>query len=556
VRRKDGSIFPAYVVDTLIRDAQDRPVGITGVSVDISERKAVEEELRRQKEILQTIFDQIPVMINFIDENDRIQLVNRAWERTLGWSLDEIRQQNPDVRAEAYPDPQSHQEVLDFWARSNGEWVDFRPRVRDGQVIDTSWASIRLSDGTRIGIGIDITKRKRAEEAEREQRVLAEALRDTAAALNSTLDFGEVLERILENVGRVVAHDTSDIVLLDQGYWRVVGQRGFTERRLKEWQAGLHLPFEQRPLLRRAVETATPQIIADTQTDPNWVTAPEIRWIRSYISAPIHIKGEVIGALNLQSAIPNFFTPEHVVRLQAFLDQAAVALENARLLQEVQAARERLQTLSQQLLGAQEAERRAIARELHDEIGQVLTAVGTNLRVIELAPDPATRRERLAESLKLIDEALKQVRDLALDLRPSLLDDFGLVPALEWYIDRQAQRGGFRAGFVAEPADMRLPPALETTVFRVAQIALTNVLRHAQAKHVQVVLRRDAAALELVIRDDGVGFDVPAALARATRGATLGLLSMQERVRLAGGQIAIHAAPGQGTEVRARWPLA
>jgi signal transduction histidine kinase len=154
-----------------------------------------------------------------------------------------------------------------------------------------------------------------------------------------------------------------------------------------------------------------------------------------------------------------------------------------------------------------------------------------------------------------VDDALSRIRDLSLDLRPSMLDDFGLVSTLEWYIERQAERSGFEAKFLAEPPEMRLPLSLETTVFRATQIALTNVARHAQAKHVWVELHQHQTELEWVIRDDGVGFDVASALERAAHGATLGLLSMQERARLVHGELEIKSTLGQGTEIRARFPV-
>jgi signal transduction histidine kinase len=401
----------------------------------------------------------------------------------------------------------------------------------------------------------EVAERKRAENAEREQRSLAEALRDTAAALASTLDFEEVLDRILENVGLVVPHETSIIFLLENDHWRVAGHKGLAERGLKEWIESLQPTVAERPLYKRILQSAQPLVIPDSHADPHWVRLPELAWIRSVISAPIRAKGRYLGLLNLHSSVPNYFTNAHVAPLQAFADQAAVALENASLLREVHAGRERLEALSEQLLNAQEAERRAVARELHDEIGQVLTAVSANLLAIEPTHRPVNLSERLEESLDLVDNAIKRIRDLSLDLRPSLLDDFGAVPALEWYIDRQAQRSGWSAEFVAEPSEMRLLPSLETTCFRVAQVALTNVARHAQAKKVRVELLRREAELELVIRDDGVGFDVQTALERARRGATLGLLSMEERVRLAHGVLEIKSAPGHGTEIRAHFPL-
>ena len=166
------------------------------IGQDISARKEAEQELRQQKEILQTIFDHIPVMVGFVDQKGAGQMVNRAWEQTLGWSLEELRSQKIDMLVGELPGPRvSGQKVRDFVANSNAEWADFKTTVRDGRVIDTSWAMLRLSDGTGIGIGQDITKRKRAEEALRESeerfRELAENIHDLFWI--KTPDFKRVL---------------------------------------------------------------------------------------------------------------------------------------------------------------------------------------------------------------------------------------------------------------------------------------------------------------------------------------------------------------------------
>ena len=236
-------------------------------------------------------------------------------------------------------------------------------------------------------------------------------------------------------------------------------------------------------------------------------------------------------------------------------EQKRIEAERAVLFEEVQSGRQRLQSLTRQLIDSQEKERRHLARELHDEIGQVLTAVKTNLQSVQLAFDPQTLTARLEESIGVVERALGQISDLSLDLRPSLLDDFGLVPALEWYAKRQAQRSGFQVTFLAQPEEMHLPANLETTCFRVAQAAITNIARHAQAKHVHVELRQDETELYLLVRDDGIGFDVQAALARMAHDESFGLLAMQERVGLVGGQIEFDSAPPCGTEIRVRLPL-
>lgn len=218
-------------------------------------------------------------------------------------------------------------------------------------------------------------------------------------------------------------------------------------------------------------------------------------------------------------------------------------------------AEEALQTLSRQVLAAQEVERHRIARELHDEIGQALTAVKINLQAVPRMPDVPVLASCLEDTIGIIDRVLQQVRDLSLDLRPSLLDDLGLVAALRWYGDRQAQRVGFTVQFMTDPLDSRPSPDIETACFRVAQEALTNVARHAQAQRVWVEVRQHGTALHLVIRDDGIGFDIQAAQERAVRGASVGLLGMQERVQLAGGQITIQSTVGRGTEVHVCFPF-
>jgi len=215
----------------------------------------------------------------------------------------------------------------------------------------------------------------------------------------------------------------------------------------------------------------------------------------------------------------------------------------------------KLQVLSRRLVEAQETERRHLARELHDEIGQALTVAQLNLQALLESPGTETLLPRLKESLEVVERVLEQVHDISLNLRPSILDDLGLEPALRWFTNRQAALVGLETKFHADALEQRLDPVIETECFRVAQGALTNVLRHAQAQTVSVELRKENGQLHLRVRDDGIGFDVAALREKAVLGASLGLLSMEERAALAGGGLEFTSVPKLGTEVHAWFPL-
>lgn len=222
----------------------------------------------------------------------------------------------------------------------------------------------------------------------------------------------------------------------------------------------------------------------------------------------------------------------------------------------LRAAHRRLQRLSRRAIELLENERRHLARELHDEIGQVLTAVKINLEsVARRISDPALK-EPLRDSVEITSTALAQVRRLSLDLRPAQLDDLGLVAALRGHADRQAAVGRFTAHFETRGLPKRLNTKIETACFRVSQEALTNILRHSRAANVWIDLSADQSQVTLTVRDDGVGFVVEDGTNRATSGESLGLLSMEERIALIGGSLSVVSQPGKGTEVRARVPLA
>jgi signal transduction histidine kinase len=220
----------------------------------------------------------------------------------------------------------------------------------------------------------------------------------------------------------------------------------------------------------------------------------------------------------------------------------------------LQSAYERLRLLTRRLEAAREDERRRIARELHDDLGPALTAVAINLQLMARGAAGGRSADRLAESTDLVDRMTQRVRDLSLGLRPPLLDEMGLVPALKGCLETEAERTGLAIEVRGDPVIDGLPQETEISALRVVQEAVTNVVRHAGARRVIVEVTRRPHRLEIVVQDDGRGFDVRATLEGAASGKALGLLGMQERVEILGGAFGIDSAPGRGTRVRAALP--
>jgi signal transduction histidine kinase len=277
------------------------------------------------------------------------------------------------------------------------------------------------------------------------------------------------------------------------------------------------------------------------------------------ISLPLAARQQVIGSLVLAQPESRGRTlaADELKLMVGIAQQLGLSIENARLYQEAQKREKMLAELLNQAVGAQEAERKRIARELHDATGQSLTAINLGLRGIEnmLSRKSPAMAQQISELRSYGTSALGELRQIIADLRPSQLDDLGLVAAVEWYVQEFEKRYEIEADFEIEGKPVRLPSEYETVLFRITQEALTNIAKHAQATRAEIRLQTSSSQISVSIRDNGRGFDPQDVLREDGLHIGWGLRGIAERTLLLGGQYRIDSTPGQGTHIQVSIPL-
>jgi two-component system sensor histidine kinase UhpB len=490
-------------------------IGVVGVAFDITDRVRSEEQLRAGRQLLQRVLETLPVGVIVLDRAGDIQLHNpaavRIWDDMIKsgperWARSKAvwRDSGRTIAAEEW----ASRRALDEGQITRDELIDIEAFNGERKTIKNYAAPIRDSHGVITGavvVNEDVTEGVRAEDALRKtERLLsdAEKLGQTGSweqdLVNGEIFNTEANRRLFfgPDLSKGTRFEDYLVVMHPDDHDRVIDSR-------EKFHAGIGS--------------------GDIEFRVIWPDG-SVHWIFGRVTVDRDETGRAVRAYGTNADIT----------------------ERKRAEEELGRRTQQLEALSRKLIEAQEAERRAVARELHDDFGQVLTALKLNLQ----------RPERDdAESMALVDGALERMRNLAQNLRPPLLDELGLEASLRWYVEREAKRAGLAFRLAVAPFEKRPQAAIETTCFRIVQEALTNVVRHAQAHLVEIELAKANGELRLVIRDDGHGFDVAAARKRAIQGGSQGLLSMRERAALAGGDLEIDSAPGRGTRIRARLPL-
>jgi PAS domain S-box-containing protein len=483
-----------------------------GASPVIDDSRQAEDALRETGLKYRNFFENACEGIFQTTPDGKFITANYALAHMLGFdSAEEMIAARTDIAREHYVDPQRRDEfkrlldendvVLEFELeayRKDGNRVWLSENVR---VVRDERREVLYFEGTCL----DITERRRAEEALRESE--------------------ERYRELFENAkDAIYVHDLTG--------------RYTSVNRAAETLSG----FTREEILGKHFS--------------NFVAPRDLKYARTNLCRKLDEENETIYEVDMITRDGRRVPVEVSSRLIYEKGVAVGVQGTARDITERKRAQEALRMYSRRLMEVQEVERENIARELQEQIGQVLTAVRTNLQSIQSSHGTEESVPRLDESIGIVDEALERVRELSIELRPSLLDEIGLSAALRWYVDRYANR----TGIVAEVLngfkdDSRLPRELETACFRITQEALTNVARHAHAVSVSVQLERYRERMLLTIMDNGVGFDIENLRKSASEASALGLRGMEERALAVGGYVEIDSGAGRGTRVRATFPF-
>lgn len=385
------------------------------------------------------------------------------------------------------------------------------------------------------------------------------ALSRVAAAISGLTDLDTILRVGLDIVLDILDRAIGGIMLLDDNTntlsYRVY--HGISDDYAQEMRVRLG-----EGIAGRVAERARAIMLEDISQSPE-AAHPELiskEGLKAFVSVPLMSRDRVLGVMNIASHLRHQFTERDIHLLYATGDLLGMAIEQARLYEELRRSRERYRQLARFALMAQEEERRRISRELHDETSQALSGLVLNLQaVIEMVEMAGIQDSRIKETLKkahtLAVEVGNEVHRLIVNLRPTLLDSLGLVPALRQHAESVLAPLGISLSFHFDELGRTLPKDVETNLFRVAQGAIGNIQQHSKATSATISLTVNGNDLTMTISDNGVGFDVSQIKTVEPSGRGAGLFSMKERVQLMGGKCNVQSQPGKGTTVTVRIPM-
>jgi PAS domain S-box-containing protein len=517
----------------------------------INEIQKAERELRLKETAIASSIN----AICFCDMKEKITYVNPAFLET--WGYDEPEEVLGRPMSDIAFRSENVSNVIQA-IRESGGWIgELVAQKKDGThfYVQVSASILKDANGQPIqmmGSFINITDRKEAEKEVKQHLARLETLHKIDRAILKAKSPQEIAEVSLRQIYKLVPCQRSSVVLFDfeAEQMEVLAVQLAGETGIK---AGGRYPMQ--PVENYVEALKDRDFITDDITQHSdraeALSILHSEGLKRFLSVPLRHKRELIGALSLWSNNDDAFGEKYIPLAQEIANSITIAIWHARLLESLNQQQEQLRMILKRLSEAEEIERRRVARTLHDRVGQNLTALGLNLNVIRTQLGmgiPQQVDERIDDSLRLVEVMAERIRRVTADLRPPMLEDYGLGSALEWYARQSSQRAGIDIKVDAEESNPQLAPEVENALFRIAQEAVTNAIKHAQASQAEITLRAASPLTRMEVKDNGIGFD-PSKTSSLDHKHGLGLLSMQERAQSVGGECFVESNPNRGTRV-------
>ena len=556
----EGKNIPIICSTSVFRDADGRVAGGLEIFKDITELKRLQEEIAKREKKFRRIFEGSHDMIYTSSLSGSILDVNQAAVDMLGYQSKETLMEMGSAKG-FYRRAQDREKFIELMNRKGfvkDHEVEFKRQ--DGTPIHVLISSRRYEDPETDdveyeGIIKDITRRKQTEEEVWERNRELSILNSLAVSLNDVTDLDQLLKFTLKNVLNVLRLKNGAIFLIDPE----------KKKALLKAKSGLPNPsnglkqeiiFKDALLKKRLIEEDT--YLAPKPTFPSFQVCYRLRsgkpvpWLSCFL---ITFKGKAVGFFGLNIPTERVLNRHEIHMIGSLGNFLGGAIENTKLIETIRQHRQDLRQLTEKLFQSQEEERRRIARELHDEAGQSLTAIKLGLDRLEEKHSPNDRRlkDDIDEIRKLIKRTSSEIRRLSYHLHPTLLVDLGLEPALNLYFKEIQKHSGLDIEFNMVGFNDRLDSDMETVFYRFSQETLNNALKHSGAEVFQLSIIKSYPRIIFLAEDDGIGFDTQI-VGKDKR--SLGLLGMRERASLLGGTFQLRSNPGTGTRIRIEIPFA
>jgi PAS domain S-box-containing protein len=560
--RKDGTEFPV--------DISLDPTKMTGETLiacfirDISESIQVELALRESEQTYRALFEYANDAIFLISMEGVHVQVNQKAADLLGYTREELV--GMDIKEVVAPAeyPNAQDKLIILLSGNMLPLYDRFFRKKDGTIfpVEINISLVRDLEGKPKyfqSIVRDITERKIIERNLQRLAYQRQRLLDLSIEMLVTRHIDQAIPKILAALEELLSLDIGFIAWADETTNCLKPAFFFGEEKIIAFLKEQTFPLGKGGIMNQVYHSGKAEMVNDAHLD-HWVIHPAGKRAahEHAIVVPLMVAGERFGVLSILRVRDQPFEQDEFELVQVFVAISSIVIQNARLyteiegkIRQIQEQQNELRTLSARLEQVREEERRQLAIELHDRVGQMLSGIKINLQIIRRQLPANTMQavhQRIDDSMKLLEETTILVRNVMADLRPPMLDDYGLVAALKWYAQDYSKRTGIQIQVKGDELVPRLPEKVEIILFRIAQEALYNTARHAQASLVEISLHSSSQMACLSLVDNGVGFD-PAQVFSAERRPHWGLLGMQERAASIGGKLTIDSKIGRGTRV-------